>query len=206
MATGNAGYRCRHGARPCRASGAYAPRGPAASVLYQVVRDHYEAFRVEAAGLRDGEGLPRWSSRRFCGVDGTRQASRGCGAPPWPGCCIGPCTGTCGRGHRRGARRGPKRRGHRRAALWRGAQSQRSPPRPGVGRGLRARKGRPAPVDKGRSVDHRPRLHRLSSYIGCDVDITERKNAFSSRRKHWPVTFVSFRTICTRPCSGTWGW
>jgi hypothetical protein len=65
-------------------SGAYAPRSPAASVLYQVVRDHYEAFRIEAAGLRDGEGLPRFvgrSSRRFCGVDGTRQASRGCGAP-----------------------------------------------------------------------------------------------------------------------------
>jgi hypothetical protein len=25
-------------------------------VLYQVVRDHYETFRAEAAAIRDGEG------------------------------------------------------------------------------------------------------------------------------------------------------
>ena len=31
-------------------SGAYAPRDPAASVLYQIVRDHYETFR--GRGLR----------------------------------------------------------------------------------------------------------------------------------------------------------
>ena len=35
-------------------SGAYAPRDPAASVLYQVVRDYYETFRAEAARLRKG--------------------------------------------------------------------------------------------------------------------------------------------------------
>jgi len=29
-------------------------------VLYQVVRDHFETFRALAAGLRDGEGLPRF--------------------------------------------------------------------------------------------------------------------------------------------------
>jgi len=46
-------------------SGAYAPREPAASVLYQVVRDHYETFRVEAARLRDGEGLPRFVEDEF---------------------------------------------------------------------------------------------------------------------------------------------
>ena len=46
-------------------SGAYAPRSPAASVLYQVVRDHHEAFRVEAAGLRDGEGLPPFVEEEF---------------------------------------------------------------------------------------------------------------------------------------------
>ncbi len=34
-----------HGRRVALPSGAYAPRDPAASVLYQVVRDHYETFR-----------------------------------------------------------------------------------------------------------------------------------------------------------------
>ena len=46
-------------------SGAYAPRDPAASVLYQIVRDHYETFRAEASGLRDGEGLPRFVDAEF---------------------------------------------------------------------------------------------------------------------------------------------
>jgi hypothetical protein len=53
-------------------SGTYAPRAPAASVLYQVVRDHYETFRVEAARLRDGEGLPRFVQEEF-------EAFLGCG-------------------------------------------------------------------------------------------------------------------------------
>jgi len=46
-------------------SGSYAPREPAASVRYQVVRDHYQTFRVEAAGARDGEGLPRFVVDEF---------------------------------------------------------------------------------------------------------------------------------------------
>jgi len=46
-------------------SGTYAPRDPAASVLYQVVRDHYQAFRAEASRLRDGEGLPRFVDDEF---------------------------------------------------------------------------------------------------------------------------------------------
>jgi len=29
-------------------------------VVYQVVRHHFESFRAQAAGLRDGEGLPRF--------------------------------------------------------------------------------------------------------------------------------------------------
>jgi hypothetical protein len=29
-------------------------------VLYQVVRDHYETFRTQAASIRDGAGLPRF--------------------------------------------------------------------------------------------------------------------------------------------------
>ena len=46
-------------------SGTYAPRDPAASVLYQVVRDHYHTFRAEASQLRDGEGLPRFVDDEF---------------------------------------------------------------------------------------------------------------------------------------------
>ena len=33
---------------------------PSQGVVYQVVRDHFETFRAQAAGLRDGEGLPRF--------------------------------------------------------------------------------------------------------------------------------------------------
>jgi len=46
-------------------SAAYAPRDLGASVLYQVVRDHYESFRAESACLRDGEGLPRFVEDEF---------------------------------------------------------------------------------------------------------------------------------------------
>ncbi len=42
-----------------------APRDPAASVLFQVVRDHYHTFRAEASQLRDGEGLPRFVDDEF---------------------------------------------------------------------------------------------------------------------------------------------
>ena len=33
--------------------------------MYQVVRDHFETFRAQAAGLRDGEGLPRFVEQEF---------------------------------------------------------------------------------------------------------------------------------------------
>ena len=46
-------------------SGAYARRDPASPVLYQVVRGHYETFRVEAGRLRYGEGLPRFVEDEF---------------------------------------------------------------------------------------------------------------------------------------------
>jgi hypothetical protein len=39
---------------------AYEPRTPSQCVLYQLVRDHFETFRKQAAGLRDGEGLRRF--------------------------------------------------------------------------------------------------------------------------------------------------
>ena len=34
-------------------------------MLYQIVRDHFETFRAQAANLRDGEGLPRFVERAF---------------------------------------------------------------------------------------------------------------------------------------------
>ena len=43
----------------------YTPRDPSASVLYTVVRDHFETFRVESAQLRDGDGLPRFVEDEF---------------------------------------------------------------------------------------------------------------------------------------------
>jgi len=44
---------------------AYTPRDPTASVLYAVVREHVETFRVEAVRLRDGQGLPRFVDAEF---------------------------------------------------------------------------------------------------------------------------------------------
>jgi hypothetical protein len=43
----------------------YRPRDPANSVLYAVVREHVETFRVEARRLRDGQGLPRFVDDEF---------------------------------------------------------------------------------------------------------------------------------------------
>jgi hypothetical protein len=48
-----------------RPSPAYEPRSPAHGALYQIVRDHFETFRAEAASLRDGEGLPRFVEHAF---------------------------------------------------------------------------------------------------------------------------------------------
>ena len=36
-------------------------------MLYEVVRDHFEAFRAQASGLRDGEGLPAFVEQEFRG-------------------------------------------------------------------------------------------------------------------------------------------
>jgi hypothetical protein len=46
-------------------SGPYAPRDPSASVLYQVVRNHYYTFRAEASQPREGEGLPHFVDDEF---------------------------------------------------------------------------------------------------------------------------------------------
>jgi hypothetical protein len=43
----------------------YEPRHPEQGPLYQIVHDHFETFRVQAARLRDGEGLPRFVEQEF---------------------------------------------------------------------------------------------------------------------------------------------
>jgi hypothetical protein len=43
----------------------YEPRSAATTVLYQIVRDHFETFRAQAAQLSDGEGLPTFVERAF---------------------------------------------------------------------------------------------------------------------------------------------
>ena len=48
-----------------QSSAAYEPRLSSQNVVYQVVRDHFEALRAQAAGLRDGEGLPRFVEEEF---------------------------------------------------------------------------------------------------------------------------------------------
>jgi hypothetical protein len=57
----------------CPPSLAYEPRHPAEGVLFQIVRDHLEAFRARAATLRDGDGLPRFVEEEF-------RAFLGCGS------------------------------------------------------------------------------------------------------------------------------
>ena len=42
------------------ASSTYQPRRPEQGALHQLVRDHFETFRAQAAHLRDGQGLPRF--------------------------------------------------------------------------------------------------------------------------------------------------
>ena len=68
-------------------SSRYEPRSPAQGVLYQVVRDHYETFRAQAARVCDGAGLPRFVQEEFegflrCGFLAggfARFQCRGCG-------------------------------------------------------------------------------------------------------------------------------
>ena len=45
----------------------YVPRQPAAGVLHQVVRDHFETFLAQAGDLRDGEGLSSFVEQEFRG-------------------------------------------------------------------------------------------------------------------------------------------
>jgi len=50
-----------------RPSPVYAPKNPSQGVLYQVVRDHFETFRAEAARVSGRDGLPRFIEEEFRG-------------------------------------------------------------------------------------------------------------------------------------------
>lgn len=43
----------------------YQQRSPGDTVLYRIVRDHFETFRAQAARLRDGEDLPQFVEHAF---------------------------------------------------------------------------------------------------------------------------------------------
>lgn len=67
-----------------RPSTSYEPRRPEGSVLHQIVQDHLESFLVQAARLRDGDGLPQFVERPFreflrCGLLGGGFARFHCG-------------------------------------------------------------------------------------------------------------------------------
>jgi hypothetical protein len=50
-----------------RPSPAYVPKAPAQRVLHQVVRDHFETFRAEAARVYERDALPRFIEEEFRG-------------------------------------------------------------------------------------------------------------------------------------------
>ena len=50
-----------------RPSPDYTPKSPAQGVLYQVVRDHFETFRAEAARVYERDVLPRFIEEEFRG-------------------------------------------------------------------------------------------------------------------------------------------
>jgi hypothetical protein len=53
----------RQGVATARSS--YHPRRPGAFPLHQLVRDHFETFRAQAARMRDRDGLPRFVEQEF---------------------------------------------------------------------------------------------------------------------------------------------
>jgi ribosomal protein S27AE len=50
-----------------RLSPDYTPKAPAQAVLHQVVRDHFETFRAEAARVYERDGLPGFIEEEFRG-------------------------------------------------------------------------------------------------------------------------------------------
>ena len=53
------------GLRVAQPLSAYDPRDSTSTILYGMVRDHFETFRAHAASLRDGDGLPRFVGQEF---------------------------------------------------------------------------------------------------------------------------------------------
>jgi hypothetical protein len=51
--------------RVAQLSTTYEPGDPTTTVLYGIVRDHFETVRAQAASLRDGDGLPRFVEQEF---------------------------------------------------------------------------------------------------------------------------------------------
>ena len=51
--------------RVAQPSTTYEPGDPTSTVLYGIVRDHFETFRAQAASLRDGDGLPKFVEQEF---------------------------------------------------------------------------------------------------------------------------------------------
>jgi hypothetical protein len=43
----------------------YEPGDPSSTVLYGIVREHFETFRTQAASMRDGDGLPKFVEQEF---------------------------------------------------------------------------------------------------------------------------------------------
>jgi hypothetical protein len=56
------------------------------SAIYQVVRDHCEAFAAQAAAWREGQGLPRFVDEEFRVVGASFRLS----SAPWWGAVIRP--------------------------------------------------------------------------------------------------------------------
>jgi hypothetical protein len=60
-----------------RPSASYTPKSPVRGVLYRVVREHFETFRLEAARAHERDGLPRCIEEDFRGF--LRCGFRACG-------------------------------------------------------------------------------------------------------------------------------
>jgi hypothetical protein len=92
---------------------AYAPRDPAGSALYTVVREHVETFRVEAARPRR-QGLPRFVDAEFgasCAAASVRVAAAAERAAHLVDCALPdvPC-GMCDGGRAESSKRETKGR------------------------------------------------------------------------------------------------
>lgn len=61
------------------ASSTYQPRRPEQGALHQLVRDHFETFRAQAAHRRGGQGLPRFVEQAAFARSATASLARSLG-------------------------------------------------------------------------------------------------------------------------------